>query len=80
MSVREILKGIHEVNTFFFSRLGFVKLSPKNLELFIGNFHVEGFFPMFPGAVGSEVSGRSPTAVSAHKDEASLQGVALCPQ
>lgn len=55
MSVTKILKGIHEMNTFFFSGLGFVKLSPKNLELFIGNFHVEGFFPMSPNAVWSHV-------------------------
>lgn len=55
MSIKKILKGIHEINTFSFPEFVFVELSSENSRLFfflVGNFHVEPSAP-FSVLVGS---------------------------
>lgn len=56
MSIKKILKGIHEINTFSFPEFVFVELSSENSKLYfvVGDFHVERSAPFSVLAGSSE--------------------------
>lgn len=76
MSIKKILKGIHEINTFSFPEFVFVELSSENSKLF---FLLLGIFTLSVLLLFQcwlEVL----SAASLPKDELLLWSIAVCPQ